>query len=389
MTKEQRVYLDLHVIQTVPPSCVNRDDTGSPKTAIYGGVQRARVSSQSWKRAMRTLFNESIDSSQLGIRTKNVVDLVAHEIKKIDTQCDESVAFELAAEVIELAGIKCSEDKNTGKISAKALFFMGVKQAQNLAELAVNNKDTLDLTKIDAKKLSKAEKDNLKKLKNDAKTILTDSHAIDIALFGRMVADDPSLNEDACSQVAHSISTHRVENEYDYFTAVDEMSPEDNSGAGMIGVVEYNSATMYRYATVACHQLFNELGNDVEVTQQAIKEFVRAFILSMPNGKQNTFANRTLPDAVLVTVREDQPINFVGAFEQPVPNKGAGFVKESIERLNTYAEKIYGTFASRPSKSWSIGMDSVPESTEKVSLTELLQQVEVCMKDILTRKQGE
>lgn len=150
MNSQKRVYVDVHVIQTVPPSCVNRDDTGSPKTAVYGGIQRARVSSQSWKRAMRQMFYDCFDESELGVRTKDIVSLVAAEIKKLDATKDEAVATELAVKVLELTGIKLDKDKKTGKYAAKALFFMGAKQAENLAKLILNNQNA---TKKDAQEM--------------------------------------------------------------------------------------------------------------------------------------------------------------------------------------------------------------------------------------------
>lgn len=212
----KRLYVDFHVLQTVPPSCVNRDDTGSPKTAVYGGAVRARVSSQAWKHAMRVMFTEEMsDAVETGYRTKKGTDLVAEQIKALAPDKD---ALKLAQKVIADAGIK-SDDKGT-----KALFFMSTAQAKALAELAVEGcKD-----------------------KKQYKEALKAAPSADMALFGRMVADDPSLNYDAAAQVAHSISTHTVQNEFDYFTAVDDCAPEDNAGAGHLGTVEYNSATLYR-----------------------------------------------------------------------------------------------------------------------------------------------
>ena len=337
MEQKNRLYIDFHVIQTVPPSCVNRDDTGSPKTAIYGGVQRARVSSQSWKRAMRQMFQEEFDESELGVRTKKIVDMVGKEIHNTDETIADEMAMKLAAKAIDSCGI------STKGGEAKALFFLSRKQAKNLAKLILSN-------------------DNPSK--KEAQAVILKDHSVDIALFGRMVADDPMLNADASAQVAHSISTHRVDNEYDYFTAVDDMAPEDNAGAGMIGVVEFNSATLYRYATVAVHELARELGSEKEITAEAVAEFARAFLVSMPTGKQNTFANRTLPDAVLVTIRRDQPINFVGAFEKPIRAKDEGYVQASIKALRTYADKVYGSFAKKPEKTWNIGIENAEDNVD-------------------------
>lgn len=352
MKNNHRIYLDVHVLQTVPPSCVNRDDTGSPKTAVYGGVTRARVSSQSWKRAIRLMFRDIFPSEKIGSRTKKIVDMVAEELHNLG--CDDN-AEATAQEILETAGLKIkSLEKGTD-----SLFFMSAAQAKALAKLALEDPETI------SKKPSKAAKDK-------AHNALKQYPSVDVALFGRMVADDPSLNNDACAQVAHSISTHKVRNEYDYFTAVDDRAPEDNAGAGHIGTVEYNSSTLYRYAAVAVHNLFEQLGTD---TVEAAIEFVRAFACSMPTGKQNTFANRTLPDALLVTLRSDQPINLVGAFEKPIPAGDEGYVTASAKRLVSHTKNIYRTFAGNPEISLVVG-ESLSELGDDHSLTSLLSTLE-------------
>ncbi|MCB5279504.1 MAG: type I-E CRISPR-associated protein Cas7/Cse4/CasC [Candidatus Methanomethylophilaceae archaeon] len=358
---EKRLYIDMHIIQTVPPSCVNRDDTGSPKTAVYGGVRRARVSSQSWKRAMRDCFNRSFDESELSIRTKKIVELVAEEIIKKDKSINSDDAKKKANEIISTAGIKTKVSKTDDTLEAQALFFISRKQAENLAILALSNK------KID---------------KKDAQNALNKGHGIDLALFGRMVADDPSLNADASAQIAHSISTHKVENEYDYFTAVDERSPEDNSGAGMIGTIEFNSSTLYRYATVAVHDLKKQL-DDPEITAKVISEFAKVFTISMPTGKQNTFANRTLPTAMLISVRTDQPLNLVAAFESPISaDTMAGYGIRSAERLAEYEKEVCCTFTSAPVKTWQIGkgLELIGNAVDlQTALDELRQYVKDCL----------
>jgi CRISPR system Cascade subunit CasC len=351
MKGNERLFLDIHILQTVPPSCVNRDDTGSPKTAVYGGVNRARVSSQSWKRAMRLMFRAHFTEDRLGYRTKRIVGLVAAEVEKLGGIDPEG----MARRVLETAGLKIkSEDKGTD-----ALFFMSVAQARALAELAMSGQ-TVD--------------------KKAAQAALRQNPSVDIALFGRMVADDPTLNTDACAQIAHGISTHKIVNEYDYFTAVDDLAPEDNAGAGHIGSVEFNSATLYRYATIAIHELANELQG---TAVSAAREFVRAFACSMPTGKQNTFANRTLPDAMLVTLRDDQPLNMVGAFERPVPASDAGYVDSSARRLSAHAKESYESFARMPVKSFVIGK-RLDDLGEPMSLETLLDALEAALNAHLT-----
>ncbi|MCL2807367.1 MAG: type I-E CRISPR-associated protein Cas7/Cse4/CasC [Coriobacteriia bacterium] len=329
----KKLFIDFHVIQTVPPSCVNRDDTGSPKTAQYGGVQRARVSSQCWKKAMRQMFKDYFDESTLGVRTKKIVDMVAEAILSLDETKDEDDAKKLASMIIEKAGVGLKGNDKTQEMEAKALFFMSKKQAECLASLALENDSPTP---------------------KEAKAAINAGYGVDIALFGRMVADDPSLNTDACAQVAHSISTHKVDNEFDFYTAVDDCSNEDHAGAGMMGTIEFNSATLYRYATVAVHELFRQI-EDLEVVGKTIQEFTRAFILSMPTGKQNTFANQTLPDSVLVCMRTDQPINLVGAFETPIKSGGEGFVNGSCSMLREYAQSAYMSFAEQPVNTFIVG----------------------------------
>ena len=324
----KRLYVDFHILQTVPPSCINRDDTGSPKTAVYGGVLRARVSSQAWKHAMRAAFAENAQLD-VGKRTKKAAELVKKQILALAPELD--AADKLAKKALENAGIKFDEKSKKDDTVTKALFFMSTAQAKALAELAVEGSAD-------------------KKQYRDA---LRAAPSMDMALFGRMVADEPSLNYDAAAQVAHSISTHAVQNEYDYFTAVDDCQAEDNAGAGHLGTVEYNSSTLYRYATVNVMELAGQLG--AAQAAETVRAFGEAFLFSMPTGKQNTFANRTLPDAVYVTLREDQPVNLCGAFERAVPRSAQGYAAPSKEALAQYAQQMYSSFAEAPAQSFTVG----------------------------------
>ena len=346
----KRLYVDFHILQTVPPSCINRDDTGSPKTAVYGGVTRARVSSQAWKHAMRAAFAENA-RLDVGKRTKKVADLVKEQILALAPDAD---AAELAKKALENAGIKFDEKSKKDDTVTKALFFMSTAQAKALAELAVEGSAD-------------------KKQYRDA---LKAAPSMDMALFGRMVADEPSLNYDAAAQVAHSISTHAVQNEYDYFTAVDDCQAEDNAGAGHLGTVEYNSSTLYRYATVNVMELAGQLG--AAQTAETVRAFGEAFLFSMPTGKQNTFANRTLPDAVYVTLREDQPVNLCGAFERAVPRSAQGYAAPSKAALAQYAQQMYSSFAEAPAQSFTVGSgleELAPAQTAKAMLDALEKAV--------------
>jgi CRISPR system Cascade subunit CasC len=362
-----RTIIDIHVLQTVPPSNINRDDTGSPKSAIYGGVRRARVSSQAWKRATRKDFSTTLDASELGERTKKLVELIAGEIATISPELkDRAVA--LGENILAAAGIKIEKPKR-GETDAPAevsyLLFLSHQQIRNLAQLAVDAEgsgETLD--------------------KSVVKKAADRDHSIDIALFGRMVADASDLNVDAAAQVAHAISVHGVDDEYDYFTAVDDRAPEDNTGAGMIGTVEFNSSTLYRYATMDANALLRNLGT-VEAASRAVGAFVRSFVTSMPTGKQNTFANRTLPEGVVVIVRDAQSVNLVGAFEDPVIALG-GKTRVAIasERLADYAADIDRAYSQNPIASFVLrvgpqtaALDGLGESVDLNGLIDAVQNL--------------
>lgn len=299
----QNLYLDVNVIQTVPAANINRDDTGSPKTVNYGGVTRSRVSSQSWKRAIRHGFEtEEIPTANL---TKKAVELLSSELQKLAPELNAEEAQQKAKEVLEAAGIKLDKDNLT-----KALLFISPGQIEKMAEYVLNNEE------LDKKELKKVFKGN---------------QALDLALFGRMVADNPELNVEAAAQVAHAFSTHEIIPEFDYFTALDDCRKEDNAGSSMIGTVEFNSSTLYRYANLNINELKHNLGN--EDTIKGSLAFIKEFVLTMPTGKQNSYANKTIPNYVMVSIRKDTPVNLASAFENPVRTSG-GYVEKSVERLN-------------------------------------------------------
>lgn len=338
-----RTIIDLSILHTVPPSNMNRDDTGSPKTAVYGGVRRARVSSQAWKRAARDAFARYLDRSELGVRTKRVVELLADEIRRQNDAIDEETAVDLATQCLGTAGIKLtkargSSDDNPLLDESGYLLFLSTRQIERVAAAAVSAHASND-----PKAAIKAAK---------VKTLLNQEHSIDVALFGRMIADVTDLNVDAAAQIAHAISVHPVETEFDFFTAVDDhkrADEEEDAGASMIGTVEFNSSTLFRYATVDVDALQRNLG-DADATKRAVEAFVQAFVRSMPSGKQNTFANGTLPDAVVIAVRDTQSVNPVGAFEKAiVSNSRIGDAAVKLAEQAQLTDEAYGT---TPVKAW-------------------------------------
>ncbi|WP_318767455.1 type I-E CRISPR-associated protein Cas7/Cse4/CasC [Lactiplantibacillus carotarum] len=339
----QNLYLDINVLQTVPSSNLNRDDTGAPKTALYGGVTRARVSSQSWKSAVRSTFREA--GTDTGTRTKEAAKLLVDQLQKLDPALDETAALDKTNAVFKAANIKLNKDNETG-----ALLLVSRGQIEKLAQYVIDH-DELD--------------------KKEIKQVLKGSQSLDLALFGRMVADNPELNVDAAAQVAHAISTHGVVPEYDYFTALDELQPEDNAGAAMLGTVEFNSSTLYRYANINVNELIHNLGVKDAIT--GVTTFIKSFLLSMPTGKQNTFANKTLPNYVMVTLRTDTPVNLVSAFEEPVTSDN-GYVKQSIEKIeNEYASTL--DFVDQPLLNVVLSKYSSKLGEESRNLPTLLSDV--------------
>ncbi len=367
-----RIFVDVHALQTVPPSNLNRDDTGAPKSALYGGARRARVSSQAWKRATREYFAEHrlLDPSELGVRTRKVAELLAERTTAREPSIEESAALQLAAEVIQgITGKKLEAPKRKAKVAddapepapeSKYLMFLSARQLDRLAEFAVEG----------AADMAAFLKD--KKNKARVKELADTQHSVDIALFGRMVADASDINVDASVQVAHALSVHPVENESDYFTAVDDRNKDEESGAGMISTVDFNSATLYRYASLNVHQLADNLGQGArenepatEPVRRAVQAFIQAFVSSMPTGKINTFGNHTLPDAVLVTVRTTRPISYVAAFEDPVlAQTGTGHLREACERLARYIPDIERAYGNDDTRSWVL---RIGPHTEKLT----------------------
>jgi CRISPR system Cascade subunit CasC len=355
MITNNKLYVDFHIIQTMPPSCVNRDDTGSPKTAVYGGVRRARISSQAWKKATRDLFKEILEKDKLAQRTKDMVGMV---IEHIPNAGDIENLHDKVRDLINRASVKASkplipsnkkvetDDPIPNISSTTVLYFLGYYEAKELAKLVIRqeNGEKIDREEVLLAMSAKKNGEHLQSL------------AVETALYGRLVTNQPVLNTDASCQVAHAISTHKVDTEFDYFTAIDDRSPEDSAGAGMIGTVEFNSSTLYRYATIAAHDLKKQLGGSSEAAE-AVAKFAEAFITSMPTGKQNTFANRTVPDYVLITIRKDQPVNLVGAFEEPVKTFGGGFAKKSIEKMTNYAAIADKNFCDSPLEQFIIPGD--------------------------------
>lgn len=318
------MIIEVHAIQTFGPSNLNRDDTGNPKDALFGGARRARISSQSAKRAMRVsdIFIQEI-AVPGGTRTKALANEIAKQL--LAAGVPEGEAVESAEYVVGTVFAKA------GKKGSSVLVYISADEFGLLVDAILEARQNGGLP--DAGQL---QKDFTKRLKDRAL-------APDIALFGRMLAENPSLNVDAACEMMHSLSTHEVNTaEFDYFTAVDDLTPEEESGAGMLGLVAFNSATYYRLARIHWEQLLQNLHGDVDLAQRTISGFMKAFALVVPSGMKNSFVNQHAPDFLMAVARPgNDGQSLVNAFEQPIrARKNSGYAEPSVQALGKYWEQV-------------------------------------------------
>ncbi len=328
------MLIQIHMLQNYAPSNLNRDDTGSPKSAYFGGVQRGRISSQCLKRSFRmseTFQDAFKDAGLLATRTKRLPGLIEDALK---TLTDDEKA--ITAIVQRVPEIGAESGRGKGKVEddepleTRQLIFIGAQEVEPMAE---------KLLALYREKGDKA----WEKLKiADITRALGNSvpRSVDIAMFGRMTTSDAFENVQAAVQVAHALSANAVEQEFDYFTAVDDISGE--SGAGMIGDVEYNSSTYYKYINIHWDGLVKNLGDDTAIARQAVLALLEAAAIAQPSGKQNTFAAHNLPDLVLVEVREKNlPVSYANAFIKPARQDFKHtLMEDAIARLSDYITRI-------------------------------------------------
>jgi CRISPR system Cascade subunit CasC len=346
--------IELHILQSFPVSCLNRDDVGAPKTAIFGGVNRARISSQSLKRAIRERAAELLPERFKGERTKLIVEPLAAALSKHGV-ADASKALERAE------GIAAKLAKlDDGKVCT--LTFIAPSEidalAADVAPLIANNTD-----------LKNYEKRLDKSIKNAG---LIDG--ADIALFGRMVANLPSLTLEGAAMFSHALSTHRSDNDIDFYSAVDDRKPkDDDAGAGMIGTLEFSSAVYYRYAALNLSLLSDSahLGKlSAEERRDVVNAFIRATLIAVPGARKNSMNAYTLPGYVLGTFKSTgHPVQLINAFEAPVVPK-SGLLKESIAALKEHHESLKRT--------WNLKFETeiaIPEVSLDEFCTSLIRHV--------------
>ncbi|MEU3601570.1 type I-E CRISPR-associated protein Cas7/Cse4/CasC [Streptomyces sp. NPDC006798] len=334
-------FLDIHVVQPVPYANLNRDDTNSVKTMLYGDALRTRISSQSWKRAIREHFQNALGDNAL--RTRRIGERVAEVLR--GRGWDQALADRAGAHVASGSSIKWEvakgKDKQpiTNKVLTNALIYLPEDAVEELADIAEAHKDaiTTDFTGKGTKRPESA-------LKGKIDKILRKRNGV-INLFGRMLAEVDQAGVDGAVQVAHAFTTHTTEVELDYFAAVDDVTAtkNDETGSGHMGTAEFSTGTLYRFATVDLQELTKNLSDDQDIAVSAARElagqFLLSFIESLPQAKKNSTAPHSLPHLVHVAVRSDRPLSFAAAFEEPVrPAQHGGYVTRSVEGIDAYSK---------------------------------------------------
>ncbi|MEV4611069.1 type I-E CRISPR-associated protein Cas7/Cse4/CasC [Kitasatospora sp. NPDC049258] len=324
-------FIDIHVVQSVPFANLNRDDNNSVKTVRYGDTDRTRVSSQSWKRAVRTYFQQT--AGEQALRTRRIGARVARLLE--ERGWEAALAQRAGQHVAAGSSIKFEVGKDSAAVSTNAMVYVPETAVAELADLAQEHRVALEAAK-DIKKA--ADKSVLPQDRIDK--VLRSRNGV-INLFGRMLAEVDGAGVDGAVQVAHALTTHGTDVELDYFSAVDDVTSAwgDTAGSAHMGHAEFSAGVFYRYATVDLADLLRNLGGDSASARELAAGFVEAFILSLPQAKKTATAPHTIPDLVHVSVRSDRPLSYAAAFEKPVRSdrEDGGYAAASRGELARYA----------------------------------------------------
>jgi CRISPR system Cascade subunit CasC len=367
--------IELHMLQSFPVSCLNRDDVGAPKTAYFGGCQRARVSSQAWKRPIRAMAKESAPDVFAGQRTRFVV----RALEQI--YLSNSLVPQAAKKLATITADSMGKLDDPEKGNVKTLLYFSPQELESVTG-EVLDKDYVPLlqivlneesTKKDREKAEKSLKAITDKAPKNLKAKVKDN--ADIAVFGRMVADDHSLMVEGSGLFSHALSTHSVSNEIDFFSAVDENNTADDEGAGHLGTIEFNSACYYRYVGLNIDMLKDKqhlAHYEDDEFNQVVETFLRAAILAVPSARKNSMFAFNPPAYVLGLKRNGQPLSLVNAFEKPVKKSRGGFIEESVNRMNSHWESLAGTYCLKKQEDIQV---AIPEKNIDDFIMALMQEV--------------
>jgi CRISPR system Cascade subunit CasC len=385
------MLIQIHILQNYAPANLNRDDTGAPKDAFFGGYRRGRISSQCLKRSIRKseVFAAAFAADGLlGTRTKKLHQLLAAEL--VHMNVDDDARSDILARVAEIGResrkAPAQEETEEGgdaepsvatEVDTKQLIFIGCDEIPRLAAAL------LDLYRRHGPK----EWNDPKKLKIDRITAELKSEAlprsVDIALFGRMTTSEAFEDVHAAVQVAHALSTHALAQEFDYYTAIDDLSTEP--GAGMIGDVEFNSSTYYRYLNLHWEQLLDNLGQDRAVARRAALALLQAAATAQPTGKQNSFAALNLPDLVLVEISPSNlGVSYANAFVRPArATAETSLVEASVNALTDYMQRVNALYDVQAERCFASTGDWCLAGAERASsLAALAKWLEMQLQEV-------
>lgn len=364
------MYISLHALQSIPPSCLNRDEMNRPKTCVYGQVERMRISSQCFKAAMRKYFNDHIDERWLGFRTKYVPQKLAEEISCQKPELSAEEAMELSIHCLKQLGLKPTEVEEEGEkvMKLSALILISNVQIRKLAEVA--SRHGMGALSWDAKS------PEAKEMKKELVQAMQNGNSVDLALFGRMVADNKTLGVEGCMSVGQIIGVSELIRQDDFYTAVDELNPRQDGGAGMMDDTYFVSDVVYRYASMNTDELEANLCDDSDIVNMVIEDVIRAFVCAEPSARQHSMATHVPPEYVRVELR-DTPMSYASAYETPVDsydNLMADAVEKLEQKVQTFA-KAY----SKPSHAFvlnlSEGSIADPDTIQCASIDEMVERV--------------
>lgn len=361
------MLIQIHMLQNYAPANLNRDDSGSPKSAFFGGHQRGRISSQCLKRSIRhspTFADAFKKDKLLAARTRRLPQLISEALQEMNVADDVRQA--IVARAPEIGQESTKREKATvdpEKEETRQLIFLGSGEVHKIAEKLLTKYQEVGDKKWQSLKIEEITKELGASL----------PLSVDIAMFGRMTTSAAFEDVQAAVQVAHALSTNRTVAEYDYFTAVDDLSGE--SGAGMIGDVEFNSSTYYKYFNIHWEQLVDNLGGDADIASQAVSALLEAAATSQPSGKQNSFAAQNLPDFVLVEIGDKNiPVSYANAFLQPADNFNGSLTQNSLKKLNEYATSLRTAYGLNGRRAYFAVIPAELTNAQDVQTMPALQQ---------------
>jgi len=338
------VLIEIHMIQNHSPANLNRDDLGAPKTCMFGGVTRARVSSQCIKRSIRRsdVFQKAMERDG-GVRTRRLITILSEQAHG-SSPAPEGL-LKLVAQAFEKGGVKRDPTKDDAN-ATNILMFVPQSGVDAMAA---------------AVRAASEAKHKPEQLCDALAEILGQKAAVpDIALFGRMTELDAAgvfrkidFHVEAALSAAHALSTHEVVTEVDYFTAADDRPI--GMGASHVNEAMYVSACFYKYFCIDWGQLVANLAGDVDLARTTLRQFIHAAVTSTPSGKQKSFANYNPPDGVLAEVKPGRcmPVSHANAFADPVPLKcQRGLIGESIARLGQHVHDVAGGYGIEAQRFW-------------------------------------